>query len=83
MHQEKNEPKAVDLTMSQMGGHNCHVDIVFEDGGAWVAGIRLIGDETLVPRQVADYILSSEIATIFYIARTTVRLPKMSFYTNE
>jgi hypothetical protein len=34
---QANDPKAMDLIMSQMGGQNCHVDTVFEDGLIWLA----------------------------------------------
>jgi aminoglycoside phosphotransferase (APT) family kinase protein len=64
------------------GGQNCHVDIEFEDGTTWIARMRL-EDPMLPPRAVQDYITLSEIATLQFLARTTVPAPRVYAYQLE
>jgi hypothetical protein len=61
---ERNDHKELDLIMSQMGGQNCHVDVLFEDTVVWLARFRLVNDPTLPPKHVSNHTLSSKIATM-------------------
>ena len=57
---EMDTHKAAETIMSQMGGQNCHVDVVFDEGVTWLARFRLVNDPTLPPTQVASYVFVSE-----------------------
>jgi hypothetical protein len=80
---QANDPKAMDLIMSQIGGQNCHVGTVFEDGLISLARFRLIIEPSLPPLQITNYVLSSEIATMTDLARTNIRVPKVFYYASE
>lgn len=71
---------AAETIMNQMGGHHCHVDIVFEDGVTWLARFRLVNGPTLPPIHVASYVFNSETATIYVLANTNVRAPRVFDY---
>jgi hypothetical protein len=71
---ERNDPKALDLIMSQMGGQNCYVDLLFEDAVVWLARFRVVNDPTLPQKYVSNHILSSEIATMYDLANTNVKV---------
>ncbi|KAJ3489271.1 hypothetical protein NLG97_g6035 [Lecanicillium saksenae] len=61
------------------GGQNCNLDVVFEDGIAWVARIRLC--HTLLPPDVIQrYFCLSEVATLQFLARTKVPAPEAYAY---
>lgn len=60
-----------------MGGQNCNLDVVFSDDIVWIARIRLSNHPRLLPQQVQDYILRSEVATLKYLANTKVPAPKV------
>jgi Phosphotransferase enzyme family len=80
---ETNNPKAVEAITSQMGGQNCHVDIVFDDGVTWLARFRLVNDPTLPPLQVANYVFTSEVATMYDLTTTKVRVPRVFHYAKK
>lgn len=80
---QANDPKAMDLIMSRIGGQNCHVGTVFEDGLISLARFRLINEPSLPPLQITNYVLSSEIATMTDLARTNIRVPKVFYYASE
>lgn len=66
-----------------MGGQNCHVDIVFNDGVTWLARFGLVEDPTLPPLQVANSIFSSEIATMYDLATAKIRAPRVFHYAKK
>lgn len=53
-----------------MGGQNCHAVITFEDKVSWLARFRLTWTMS-PPKEVRDYILRSEVATMAYLQRYT------------
>ena len=60
-----------------MGNQNCHVDVTFQDGVSWLARFRLTKTSS-PPREVRDYILRSEAATMMYLQQhTQVPTPKI------
>lgn len=60
-----------------MGNQNCHVDVTFQDGVQWLARLRLTKTSS-PPREVRDYILRSEAATMIYLQQQTrVPTPKV------
>ena len=73
---ETENSNAAEIIVSQMGGQNCHVDIIFEDGVTWLARFRLVNDPRFPPLQVSNYIFDSEIATMYDLANAEVRAPK-------
>ena len=70
------------LVSDQMGGQNCHLDIRFDDGTVWIARLRL-EEPTIPPHATQEKILSSEVATLHFLAHTTVPAPKVFYYTTE
>lgn len=70
------------MISGQMGGQNCHVDIEFEDGVTWIARIRL-DDPLLPPQSVKSHIFLSEIATLQFLAKTSIPTPKVYCYELE
>ena len=65
---------------SQMGGQNLHVDLVFEDGVTWIARLRLEGP-FVPPKLTRDAIVKSEVATLNFLAKTTVPVSRVHSYT--
>lgn len=65
-----------------MGGQNCHLDVRFEDGVVWLARIRL-GDPTLPPKPVQDYLLTSEVATLKFLEGLNIPTPKVFHHAIE
>jgi hypothetical protein len=65
-----------------MGGQNCHVDVVFDDLVTWTVRIRL-DDPTLPPQPVQNYIFQSEVATLKFLATTSVPAPLVYGYQVE
>jgi len=60
-----------------MGGQNCHAEVVFDDGVAWLARFRLATTSS-PPLEVRDYILRSEAATMTFLQhRTRIPTPKV------
>ncbi|EHK43868.1 hypothetical protein TRIATDRAFT_244617, partial [Trichoderma atroviride IMI 206040] len=59
-----------------MGGMNHHIDICFGDGMVWIARIRRSNSKS-PPPAVRDYILQSEVATLEFLHRTDVPIPKV------
>ena len=76
-------PEALEAIKSQTGGQNCHVDVVFNDDVIWLARFRLVNDPTLPPPQVANYIFTSEVATMHDLATTKVRAPRVFHYATK
>jgi hypothetical protein len=76
---ERNDPKALDLIMSQIGGQSCYVDVLFEGAVVWLARFRLVNDPTLPPKHVSNHILFSDIATMYDSANTSVKVPKVYY----
>ncbi|KAI9795794.1 MAG: hypothetical protein M1833_006815 [Piccolia ochrophora] len=73
------EDARLEAVMSQMGGQNCHLDVVFEDGVVWLARIRL-DDPTLPPKLVQNYIFLSEVHTLRWLERVEIPTPKVFHY---
>jgi Phosphotransferase enzyme family len=80
---ERESPKAAEMIMDQMGGQNCHVDVVFDDGVTWLARFRLVNDPTLPPPPIANHIFVSEVATMYDLAKTKVRAPEIFHYSKN
>ncbi|KAJ5810763.1 hypothetical protein N7447_010279 [Penicillium robsamsonii] len=53
-----------------MGNQNCHAEITFDDNVRWLARFRLARTSS-PPREVCDWILRSEAATMTYLQRYT------------
>lgn len=53
-----------------MGNQNCHAEITFSDNVKWLARFRLRKTPS-PPREVRDYILRSEVATMKYLQQHT------------
>ncbi|KAL4779157.1 hypothetical protein BJX76DRAFT_352036 [Aspergillus varians] len=64
---------------SVMGGMNYHVEIQFEDGISWLAGIRRL-NATSPPPDLRAYIMRSEVATLQFLSKTKVPIPKVFDY---
>lgn len=60
-------PKALS---AMMGGQNCHAEVVFEDGVRWIVRFRLAKTSS-PPREIRDYLLQSEAATMRYLQMHT------------
>lgn len=67
-------PCTVDLSrkrlMAMMGNQNCHAEITFQDNVQWLARFRLTRTSS-PPREVRNYILRSEVATMTYLQQHT------------
>jgi len=61
---------------------NCHVDIEFADGVIWIARICL-DDPPLRPPGIQARIFLSEVATLEFLARTRVPVPRVYGYELE
>ncbi|CAG8240679.1 unnamed protein product [Penicillium olsonii] len=77
----KGIPCTVDLSLkslsAMMGNQNCHAEITFDDNVKWLARFRLARTSS-PPREVRDWILRSEAATMTYMQRyTCVPTPKI------
>lgn len=60
-----------------MGGQNCHAEITFDDNVKWLARFR-VRRTTSPPREVRDWILRSEAATMIYLQQNTcIPTPKV------
>ncbi|XWX00306.1 hypothetical protein V2A60_008326 [Cordyceps javanica] len=60
-----------------MGGQNCHAEVIFEDGVVWLARFRL-SSPISPPREVRDYVLQSEAATMEFLeCHTRVPSPRI------
>lgn len=72
----------VEAILSQTGGQNCNIDIVFQDGVVWLARIRL--DDPLLPPKVTQaYISHSEVFTLEYVESTGIPVPKVFYFASE
>ncbi|KAI1774800.1 hypothetical protein F4818DRAFT_418980 [Hypoxylon cercidicola] len=71
-----------DLASKQSGGQNCHLDIEFEDSVVWVARLRF-EDPLLPPAGVQRHIFLSEVATLKFLAQTSVPAPRVHSYQLE
>ncbi|OAR01785.1 hypothetical protein LLEC1_07222 [Akanthomyces lecanii] len=69
----------VERAAEKCGGQNCNLDVVFDDGVAWMARIRLC-HTLLPPDAVQRYFCLSEVATLQFLARTKVPAPKVYAY---
>ena len=58
---------------AMMGNQNCHVEITFQDNVKWLARFHLLKTSS-PPREIHDWILQSEAATMIYLQRYT-RIP--------
>ncbi|KAF6814456.1 glucan 1,3-beta-glucosidase [Colletotrichum sojae] len=63
----------------QLGGQNCHLDVVFRDGVVWIVRIRL-SDPLLPPAPAQDHVFLSEVATLEFLSRTAVLAPAVHQY---
>jgi phosphotransferase family enzyme len=79
---DRDDHSRLDLVSSQCGGQNCHVDVEFDDGVTWIARIRL-RDPLLPPADVQDHIFLSEVATLQFLARTAVPVPRVHCYQSD
>ncbi|KAF9885680.1 hypothetical protein FE257_012662 [Aspergillus nanangensis] len=62
---------------TMLGNQNCHAEITFEDDVRWLARFRL-ERVTSPPRNIRDWILQSEAATMIYLQRhTSIPSPKV------
>ncbi|KAJ5848179.1 hypothetical protein N7455_012136 [Penicillium solitum] len=61
-----------------MGNQNCHAEITFDDNVKWLARFRLARTSS-PPREVRDWILRSEAATMTYLQRYTC-IPTPKFF---
>ncbi|KAJ5260632.1 hypothetical protein N7524_008656 [Penicillium chrysogenum] len=60
-----------------MGNQNCHAEITFKDSVKWLARFR-VARTSSPPREVRDWILRSEAATMTYLQRyTCIPTPKI------
>lgn len=60
-----------------MGNQNCHAEIVFQDGVKWLARFPLVKASS-PPREVRDWILRSEAATLSYLRQhTSIPVPRI------
>jgi hypothetical protein len=55
---------------------NYHIEISFDDGISWLARIRR-SNATSPPAELRDYILRSEVATLYFLSETQVPVPKV------
>jgi hypothetical protein len=69
------------MVSDQMGGQNCHLDVEFEDGTVWIARLRL-EEPTVLPRETQEKILASEVATLRFLARTNIPVPKVFYHSS-
>ncbi|CAG7973466.1 unnamed protein product [Penicillium salamii] len=72
-------PCTVDLSRKSlmMGNQNIHAEITFDDNVKWLARFRLARTSS-PPREVRDWILRSEAATMIYLQRyTCIPTPKI------
>ncbi|KAF5019751.1 hypothetical protein F66182_8236 [Fusarium sp. NRRL 66182] len=68
---------------AMMGGQNCHAEITFQDNVEWLARFRLTGTSS-PPREVRDWILQSEAATMIYLQQhTSIPTPKIFDWAAE
>lgn len=58
------------------GGMNYHIEISFDDGISWLARIRR-SNATSPLAELRDYILRSEVATLYFLSETQVPVPKV------
>lgn len=66
-----------------MGGQNCHAEIRFEDEVTWLARFRLTRTSS-PPREVRDWILQSEAATMIFLQKhTSIPTPKVFDWSRE
>jgi hypothetical protein len=62
---------------AMMGNQNCHAEITFDDNVKWLARFRLARTSS-PPREVRDWIIRSEAATMTYLQRhTCIPTPKI------
>ncbi|KAI1387719.1 uncharacterized protein F4822DRAFT_430466 [Hypoxylon trugodes] len=72
----------VDLASEQSGGQNCHLDIEFEDGVVWIV-LLSFEDPLLPPASAQRHIFLSEVATLKFLAQTSVPIPRVHSYQLE
>ncbi|PWY78928.1 hypothetical protein BO83DRAFT_461149 [Aspergillus eucalypticola CBS 122712] len=65
-----------------MGGMNYHIEILFADGARWLARIRR-SNATSPPPGLRDYIMRSEVATLQFLGKTKIPVPKVFDYALE
>ncbi|KAI1806889.1 hypothetical protein F4811DRAFT_508491 [Daldinia bambusicola] len=61
---------------SVMGGMNYHIEICFDDGIKWIARVCRF-NATSSPTSLRNYIIQSEVATLKFLERTSVPVPKV------
>ncbi|EEH10611.1 conserved hypothetical protein [Histoplasma capsulatum G186AR] len=64
---------------SVMGGMNYHIEIQFQDGLSWLARIRRL-NATSPPPDLRAYIMCSEVATLQFLSKTKIPVPKVFDY---
>ncbi|KAL9083859.1 MAG: hypothetical protein Q9159_005535 [Coniocarpon cinnabarinum] len=67
---------------SLMGGMNYHVEILFDDGVTWLARIRRY-NTSCPPPKIRDYMIQSEVATLRFLEKTKVPVPKVYDFALE
>ncbi|KAH6705750.1 hypothetical protein EV126DRAFT_412686 [Verticillium dahliae] len=68
---------------AMMGNQNCHAEITFQDNVKWLARFRLARTSS-PPREVRDWILRSEAATMIYLQQhTCIPTPKIFDWAAE
>ena len=72
----------IEKVSCQMGGQNCHLDVVFEDGVVWLARIRL-DDPLHPPKPTQSYIVLSEVSTLRYLETVDIPSPKVYYIASE
>ena len=72
----------IEKVSCQMGGQNCHLDILFEDGVVWLARIRL-DDPLLPPKPTQSYIALSEVSTLRYLETVAIPSPEVYYFASD
>jgi hypothetical protein len=62
--------------LDQTGGQNCNLDIRFDDGIVWIARLRF-EEPTVLPHDAQANISMSEVETLKFLARTSIRVPEV------
>ena len=68
--------------LSQAGGNNLHVDVVFDDGAVWLARLRKHNSQ-IMPRPLQPYFTRSEAATSLFLDTTAVAAPRTYYVDTD
>ena len=72
----------VEAILSQTGGQNCNIDVLFQDGVVWLARIRL-NDPLLPPEDTQAYISLSEASTLRFLEETGFPVPTVYYSASK